>query len=381
MCIIAIQFYESCGHNSRDHPDRCIDLVDSYCTMRLGTSCPAHTETEEHHEGAECEKCSGSHIPPINDWTLGQYYKYCEQSSICDHEYGHLVTDLERLDNEPDIVLVTPTYILCPDCQASSLHSRPRNPLFDTSTKTNTSSGPISTKSSMPADFEGLPRISIHDFEEDRDIKKVSIVPNPTVRPSEQTVFSRAVTGTYNPSASRVPADVRRTATTMRYRIGSQMPAPLYPVCSSPSRLVDTTLMPAANNTTTSMRTTIRGTTSTRPEVSTSLAPDSASYTHTRAPPAEVESMDLTSMFSNLSTAPLPTTSHTPMPSESPHPRALRAQTSLPSDKSLPTDRSKPVSASATPRARMGRYPRKAVSAVPEREESDEEPGPRKRRA
>lgn len=315
MCLIAIQFYGSCGHNSRGHPDRCIDLVDTYCPTRLGTLCPTRTETEEHHAGAKCERCSGSH--PKGHWTLGQYYKYCEQSRICDHEYGHLVTDLERLDHEPDVVLVTPTDVLCPDCQTSRFDSRPSDMTFDARTSFDTRFDPVSTKSAMPPDFEGLPRISVCDFEEERHVKKVSIVPNATVRPSEKTVFSRTVAGTYDPRASRAPIGTTRTPTTMRYKPGSEKPAPLYPNSPSSSWLRDHTPKPIPT------QPSKRTTPATQPERRTSCSRDAENETYTRAPSADAESMDLSSLLGKLSMAPLPSTSR------GLEPGALRARSSV----------------------------------------------------
>ena len=127
--------------------------------------------------------------PPL--W-LSSLSQHCNQSRVCDHEYDHMVTDVERNPDHEDVVLVSPQYGLCPECTRAGYDQRPGgdNP-------------PPKTPSRMPMDFEDLPREDYSKFE------SASKIPSSSLRPMSKVSQSHLPSNVYNPRASRVPPSNR----------------------------------------------------------------------------------------------------------------------------------------------------------------------------
>jgi hypothetical protein len=124
----------------------------------------------------------------------------CSFSRICDHEYDHFVSEIDREGHE-DIVLVTPMLDTCPDCTKSmekSGHKLPADMKESQVEAYRREASRLPTfrmQSKMPADFEDLERKNT------ADVKSVSHLPRTSFLPP-----SAAPRDTYNPSALRVPA-------------------------------------------------------------------------------------------------------------------------------------------------------------------------------
>jgi hypothetical protein len=127
----------------------------------------------------------------------------CSFSRICDHEYDHFVSEIDREGHE-DIVLVTPMLDTCPDCTKSmekSGHKLPADMKESQVEEYRREASRLPTfrmPSKMPADFEDLERKNT------ADVKSVSQLPRTSFLPP-----SAAPRDTYNPSALRVPVSGR----------------------------------------------------------------------------------------------------------------------------------------------------------------------------
>ena len=106
--------------------------------------------------------------------------QYCFQSEICDHEFEHFITEIERDPFEPEVVLITPIpYNICPDCKANGYDAGPGS-----------ANPPPKTALVIPRGFEGI-------------IRKSTITMLPAA--SMRLGVSRVPSNMYNPGASRVP--------------------------------------------------------------------------------------------------------------------------------------------------------------------------------
>jgi hypothetical protein len=110
-----------------------------------------------------------------------------------------MVTNLQRLSFEPDIVLVTPQPgVLCPECRRAGYDNRPGG-----------SNPAPRTASVMPVEFENLPRAEMSQVQR---VSQVPVTMLRSVSPSEAGT-SRVASGAYNPGASRVPSQAISRAT------------------------------------------------------------------------------------------------------------------------------------------------------------------------
>jgi hypothetical protein len=127
----------------------------------------------------------------------------CSFSRICDHEYDHFVSEIDREGHE-DIVLVTPMLDTCPDCTNSMEkggHKLPANMKESQLEEYRKEASRLPTfrmPSKMPPDFEDLERKNTADVEGVSQLPRTSFLP-PSAAPRD----------TYNPSALRVPASGR----------------------------------------------------------------------------------------------------------------------------------------------------------------------------
>jgi hypothetical protein len=101
-----------------------------------------------------------------------------------------MLTDVERDEDEDDVVLVSPQYGLCPDCTRGGYDVLPGG-----------SNPPPNTGSIMPRDFEDLTR-KPYDA-----VERFSKIPSSSLRPASPSKLgpSRLPSDTYNPGASRRP--------------------------------------------------------------------------------------------------------------------------------------------------------------------------------
>lgn len=120
-----------------------------------------------------------------------------------------MVTNLQRLSFEPDIVLVTPQPgVLCPDCRQAGYDNRPGG------------SNPASrTVSVMPLEFENLPRAEMSQVQR---VSQVPVMMLGSVSPSKAAT-SRIPSSAYNPGASRVPTQDISRETVYDSQTGSKL--------------------------------------------------------------------------------------------------------------------------------------------------------------
>ncbi|KAN0121688.1 hypothetical protein V8E51_000014 [Hyaloscypha variabilis] len=179
------------GFEVQDHNTNNSAIVAAFCEVEkcpewddINKTCPK-LRTQDHHQNGKCPKCNPREL---------LWYKHCNQSKVCDHEYDHMITDVERHPGHDDVVLVSPQYGLCPECTRKGYDQRPggTNP-------------PPKTPSRMPMDFEDLPREDYSKFE------SVSKIPSSSLRPvsASRVSQSRLPSNVYNPRASRVPPSNR----------------------------------------------------------------------------------------------------------------------------------------------------------------------------
>jgi hypothetical protein len=120
-----------------------------------------------------------------------------------------MVTNLQRLSFEPDIVLVTPQPgVLCPDCKRAGYDNRPGG-----------SNPAPRTASVMPVGFEKLPRAAMSQVQR---VSQVPVTMLRSVSPSEART-SRIDSGAYNPGASRVSNQTISRATEYEGQAGSSL--------------------------------------------------------------------------------------------------------------------------------------------------------------
>ncbi|KAE8443040.1 hypothetical protein EG329_002434 [Mollisiaceae sp. DMI_Dod_QoI] len=139
---------------------------------------------------------------------------HCYWSEICKVEYDHSYTDLPRLPDDDDIVLVTPIDDRCRVCIE---HNYPQHP---------TDLSDIVKASVIPIEYEGLSRKSFAEMATSRPSVRASVLP-PDMTAEEFKKSQRASTAklpdyqskeleaakgksnVYNPGASRNPASAR----------------------------------------------------------------------------------------------------------------------------------------------------------------------------
>jgi hypothetical protein len=127
-----------------------------------------------------------------------------------------MVTNLQRLSFEPDIVLVTPQPgVLCPDCRQAGYDNRPGG-----------SNPAPRTASAMPVEFENLPRAEMSQVQR---VSQVPVTMLRSVSPSEAET-SRIASGAYNPGASRVSSQAISRATEYEGQTGLSL------ISQAPSR-------------------------------------------------------------------------------------------------------------------------------------------------
>jgi hypothetical protein len=127
-----------------------------------------------------------------------------------------MVTNLQRLSFEPDIVLVTPQPgVLCPDCKQAGYDNRLGG-----------SNPAPRTASVMPVEFENLPRAEMSQVQR---VSQVPVTMLRSVSPSEAGT-SRIASGAYNFGASRVPTQAISRATEYEGQTGSSL------ISQAPSR-------------------------------------------------------------------------------------------------------------------------------------------------
>jgi hypothetical protein len=202
----------------------------------------------------------------------------CSFSRICDHEYDHFVSEIDREGHE-DIVLVTPMLDTCPDCTKSmekSGHKLPADMKESQVEEYRREASRLPTfrmPSKMPADFKDLGRKNT------ADVKSVSQLPRTSFLPP-----GAAPRDTYNPSALRVPASGRPSIrpsvaplhSTRRTDSGSEYPsASVVPQSTRPATAIRDSQLSVRQSVAPSVRP------SNRPEAS--VAPSARPSTRTEA--------------------------------------------------------------------------------------------------
>lgn len=140
MCYEILLKFKECEHDMNLGVEDC------------GKSCASPTVNEELQDG-QCPECIGNHEVPQKPVV---FYKWAEQSTVCDHEFGHIITDVERDPDIPEVVLIVESPSLCPECSAAGLANRP------TVAGAATVKGKtVASASIMPASFAGVPRMTL----------------------------------------------------------------------------------------------------------------------------------------------------------------------------------------------------------------------------
>ena len=223
--------------------------------------------------------------------------QHCNQSRVCDHEYDHMVTDVERYPDYEDIVLVSPQYGLCPECTRAGYDQRPggNNP-------------PPKTPSRMPMEFEDLPREDYSKFE------SVSKIPSSSLRPLSKVSQSHMPSNVYNPGPSRVPPSNRPAVAGQARRQDLSQPASQYATSSRPQsgaqherdppKLSSRSQQSSQSQMTSAYRQSQRPSTSSSSAAhhnaggSRNASEPSHMYVRTKAPPAHEEGPDLEVLLS-----------------------------------------------------------------------------------
>ncbi|CZR68879.1 uncharacterized protein PAC_18780 [Phialocephala subalpina] len=219
MCQKIFPAYTICGHNATVNADIVICFFDQ-CHRTL---CRGIKQVDEEQIGL-CPNCNAI-----------ETFKHCYWSDLCQIEFDHGYTDLPRLPEDDDVVLITPVDARCRRCEQLDLEKHPRDPVDETK-----------AASQIPAEYEDLPRGSFANMQSQRPSVTAFVVPVgveveefrsqhsaamtklPTKFPSQVTnaTVERGPLNAYNPGQSRLPAS-NRVETQVASRIPSEIPSNL----------------------------------------------------------------------------------------------------------------------------------------------------------
>lgn len=150
MCQKVFPTYSVCGHNAKTNPDIVIAFFDG-CKKR---DCSTITEDNEEQHGL-CPNCNSTDT-----------FKHSYFSDACQVEFDHAYTDIPRLPDDEDVVLVTPIRGRCRLCVEHKYRVHPGD-----------ANRTIDAASSMPPEYQGLSRKSFAHVASSRPSLKASIVP------------------------------------------------------------------------------------------------------------------------------------------------------------------------------------------------------------
>ncbi|KAG9232338.1 hypothetical protein BJ875DRAFT_82853 [Amylocarpus encephaloides] len=152
MCIPVSLAFKACPHNGTNTPYLLAYIDTSDCPHKkcIAASQPLGHQKETTLPGS-CFACRNI-VPPDGEKIVA-WFKHCEKSLTCGHDFGHCEIDgLERYESEPDYVLETPTPSLCPDCKARNYDA--------------VRLGPSAVPSRVPAAFVGRTRTTFEGLAE-----------------------------------------------------------------------------------------------------------------------------------------------------------------------------------------------------------------------